>query len=103
MKIEKYVTIFEALAQTSRLKIFRLLVKAGPDGICPCELAERLKMPRNTLSFHLGLLSQAGLCSAARKGKNLFYRAQCGAVADAAEFLLKDCCRCNAPEDIHHV
>lgn len=103
MQIEKYVTIFEALAQASRLKIFRLLVKAGPDGICPCELAEHLKMPRNTLSFHLALLTQAGLCCSERKGKNLFYRAQCSAVADAAEFLLKDCCGCNMPQEVRHV
>ena len=103
MKIEKYVTVFEALAQASRLKIFRLLVKAGGNGICPCVLAERLKMPRNTLSFHLALLTQAGLCRAERKGKNLFYRAQCGAVSAAAEFLLKDCCGCNRPKEKQNV
>lgn len=103
MKTEKYVTIFEALAQPSRLKIFRLLVKAGEKGVCPCELAGKLQIPRNTLSFHLALLAQAGLCVSERKGKNLFYRAQCEAVIHAAEFLLKDCCQCNMWEDTRHV
>lgn len=90
--MEKYVVIFNALAQPARVKIFRLLVQAGAEGICPCKLAQKLKMPRNTLSFHLALLSRAGLCKARREGKNLFYRSCCSTVVKAAEFLLNDCC-----------
>ena len=92
MKLDKLTTVFDALSQETRLKVFRILVENSKDGICPCEIAEKLKIPRNTLSFHLSLLSQANLCQQTRKGKMFFYKPNCDAVKKAAAFLLKNCC-----------
>lgn len=96
MKAEQAVMIFTALAQETRLKIYKILTKSGEEGICPCEIAEKLKIPRNTLSFHLSLLTQAGLCSKTKKGKQLFYKPNCKKLHSIIEFLHRDCIVCNS-------
>lgn len=95
MKSDEAIMVFTALAQETRLKIYKLIVKNNLTGICPCEIAEKLRIPRNTLSFHLSLLSQAGLCSFTKKGKMLIYKSNCSKVKDVVKFLHKDCISCH--------
>jgi ArsR family transcriptional regulator, arsenate/arsenite/antimonite-responsive transcriptional repressor len=81
-----------ALAHTSRLAVFRLLVCRGPEGHTPGELAEKLGIPAPTLSFHLKTLQQAGLVAADRDGRFLHYRPEIGAVNALVSFLTENCC-----------
>lgn len=93
MKIDIVYNAFDALSQPNRLKIFRILVEHSKDGITPTEIAELMgKMPRNTLSFHLSLLSAAGLCNTTKNGKQIIYKPKCDIIKKIAQFLLKDCC-----------
>jgi DNA-binding transcriptional ArsR family regulator len=82
-----------ALAQSSRLAVVRLLVEAAPEGAFPGELAERLAIPANTLSFHLKTLGHAGLVSAEQCGRNIRYRANIALVRSLVAFLSENCCR----------
>ena len=95
METQEAVMIFTALAQESRLQVYKILVENSLEGICPCEIAEILKMPRNTLSFHLSLLTQAGLVSKTKKGKMLIYRPNCAKIKETMAFLHNDCVACH--------
>lgn len=95
MKTQDAVMIFTALSQETRLEIYKILVKNSLEGICPCEIAEKLKIPRNTLSFHLSLLTQAGLTKITKNGKNLIYRPNCPRIKAVTEFLHRDCVACH--------
>lgn len=86
------VAALAALAQVSRLAVFRLLVEAAPDGVFPGEIATRLAIPANTLSFHLKTLSQAGLVSAAQHGRNICYRADTAQMQRLLSYLTENCC-----------
>ena len=68
------VAALAALAQEARLRVFRALVGAGPDGMTPGALSAMLDLPASTLSFHLKELVNAGLVEVQRDGRNLFYR-----------------------------
>lgn len=93
MKQGEISTVFDALSQENRLKIFRILVKHSQKGITPTEIADLMGgMPRNTLSFHLSLLYQAKLCTFQKSGKQIVYKPLCETVRKTAAFLLKDCC-----------
>jgi ArsR family transcriptional regulator len=81
-----------ALAQTTRLQAFRLLVKHEPDGLAAGEIARALEVPQNTLSSHLSVLSQADLVSSRRQGTTIIYRANLEHLGAVISFLLKDCC-----------
>lgn len=81
-----------ALAQPTRLEVFRLLVRHEPDGLPAGEIARRLGVPHNTLSNHLAILSRAGLASAARHSRSLIYRAHLQGLHQMVLFLLRDCC-----------
>ncbi len=83
-----------ALAQESRLDIFRLLVKAGAEGLPVGRIGERLGgMPSATLSFHLNQLRQAGLVTFRREGRSLIYTADYGAMNALMAYLTENCCR----------
>ena len=82
-----------ALAQTHRLRAFRALVVAGPDGLTPGVLAEQLEIPANTLSFHLKELASAGLIVQTRDGRNLIYRAAFDRMNALLGFLTANCCQ----------
>jgi DNA-binding transcriptional ArsR family regulator len=81
-----------ALAQDSRLAVFRLLVRRGPEGYTPGELAERLKLPAPTLSFHLKALAQSGLISARRESRFLYYSPNFNRMHELVSFLTENCC-----------
>ena len=95
----KYViSALAALAQTSRLRIFRALVVKGNEGLTPALLAEMMGMPANTLSFHLKELMHADLISQERSGRNLIYRAQYDRMNAVLAYLSENCCQGQACE-----
>ena len=81
-----------ALAQTTRLETFRLLVRYEPAGIPAGELARLADVPQNTMSAHLATLSRAGLVTGERRGRSIVYRADLDGLRALTLFLLKDCC-----------
>jgi ArsR family transcriptional regulator len=81
-----------ALAQALRLRLFRALVVAGPEGMTPGVLAERLEVAGNTLSFHLKELTHAGLVTQERQGRNLVYRASFTTMDALLGYLTENCC-----------
>ncbi len=82
-----------ALAQTTRLETFRLLVSHEPEGLAAGDIAARLAVPANTMSSHLGVLSRAGLITAERRSRSIVYRADFDRLRDLVLFLLNDCCQ----------
>jgi DNA-binding transcriptional ArsR family regulator len=81
-----------ALAQAQRLRAFRALVVAGPDGLTPGVIAEQLGMAPSALSFHLKELSRAGLVSSEARGRNLIYRAEFARMNALLAYLTEQCC-----------
>lgn len=92
MDNETTILALAALAQTTRLQAFRLLVKAEPDGVAAGELARQLAVPQNTLSAHLNVLAHAGLVRGERHSRSIIYRADLARFRDMTLFLVKDCC-----------
>jgi ArsR family transcriptional regulator, arsenate/arsenite/antimonite-responsive transcriptional repressor len=90
--MNKHVEQFSALGQEDRLKIFRLLVRAGPQGNCVDDIKRRLKMPGSTLSHHLDALTRSRLLSARRAGRFIFYAVDWSETAGLIRFLTEDCC-----------
>lgn len=86
------VVALSALAQDSRLSLFRRLVALGPEGAFAGELANHLQIPANTLSFHLKTLSQAGLVSSESLGRHVRYRADVERMQALLGFLSDHCC-----------
>lgn len=92
MKSENAVQALGALAQDSRLAVFRLLVKRGPQGYTPGDLAEKTQIPAPTLSFHLKELQRAELLSVRRDGRFLHYSANFATMQGLIDFLTEKCC-----------
>lgn len=86
------VSTLAALAQASRLAVFRHLVELGPGGSTPGELVQALGIPPNTLSFHLKALAQAGLVVAEPNGRFIHYRAGFDRMQALVDFLTRNCC-----------
>jgi len=86
------VEALAALAQESRLKVYRLLVQAGPEGLAASEIAERLGIPANTLSFHLKTLSHADLVQARPQSRFIYYSASYEHMNALLGFLTENCC-----------
>lgn len=82
-----------ALAHAQRLRVFRTLVVAGPDGLIPSALSDRLDVARNTLSFHLKGLAHAGLVTIEPQGRNLIYRANFAQMNTLLGYLTEHCCQ----------
>jgi ArsR family transcriptional regulator, arsenate/arsenite/antimonite-responsive transcriptional repressor len=82
-----------ALAQENRLDIFRLLVEAGPEGMAAGQVAERLGLVPNTLTFHFDRLRLAGLVTVRRDGRSMIYAARFEAMNDLVSFLKENCCQ----------
>lgn len=92
MDQDKAIEAFAALAQPSRMTIFRLLVRRGPDGLQVGEISRKLDIVPSTLSGHLSVLKRAGLLKAKRKQREIHYSANLSTVNDMVGFLLADCC-----------
>jgi DNA-binding transcriptional ArsR family regulator len=86
------VKALAALAQAQRLRVFRALVVAGPDGLTPGVMAEQLAVAPSALSFHLKELAYSGLVSSEPRGRNLIYRASIGHMNALLAYLTEHCC-----------
>ena len=86
-----------ALAQGTRLNVFRLLVRAGPRGVRATDIAEALAVPANTLSSHLKILADAGLVAVRPEARERWYAARFETMRDLLAYLMEDCCQ-GSPE-----
>src|SRR6476620_6321587 len=82
-----------ALSQENRLDTYRLLVRAGPNGVSAGEIAAALGLPPNTLSFHFDRLRQAGLVTVRRNGRSMIYAARYDTMNSLLGYLTENCCR----------
>ena len=92
METEPAILALAALALSTRLEAFRLLVRHEPGGLPAGEIANHLAIPANTLSSHLGVLTRAGLIRSERRSRSIIYRVDLDRLRDLVLFLLKDCC-----------
>ncbi|RYY16803.1 MULTISPECIES: ArsR/SmtB family transcription factor [Sphingomonas] len=86
------ISTLGALAQSTRLDVFRLLVRHEPDGLAAGDVARQLDVPQNTMSAHLGILARAGLVRSERHSRSIIYRADLDGLRGLMLFLVKDCC-----------
>ncbi len=93
MKPEQAVDRLSSLAQETRLRIFRLLVQAGPSGMNAGAIAEALDIAPNTLSFHVAHLSRAGMVAPRQEGRFIYYSANFAAMDDLIAYLTDNCCQ----------
>ena len=92
MEISQIVDALAALAHNSRLKVFRLLVEAGPEGLAAGSIGEKLDIPPATLSFHLAHLSRTGLARARQDGRFVIYSADFQSMNELVGYLTENCC-----------
>lgn len=92
MDEQQAITALAALAQDSRLRLFRLLVATGPEGLPAGEIARRLEVPHNTLSTQLAVLARAGLATARRDGRSIIHAPDFTGIRALLGFLMEDCC-----------
>lgn len=92
MEKEDALNALAALGQETRLDVFRLLVKAGKEGMTAGAISEALEVRPNTLSTHLGALSRSGLVHAERDGRSICYTADLSTMQVLVTYLLQDCC-----------
>src|SRR5690242_14485389 len=93
MKKPQALASLAALAQENRLDTFRLLVRAGPDGMPAGEVAAALGLPPNTLTFHFDRLREAGLVTVRREGRSMIYAARYDAMNELLAYLTENCCQ----------
>jgi DNA-binding transcriptional ArsR family regulator len=84
--------MFDALSQETRLRAFKLLVQAGPEGLAAGKVSEELDVPHNTMSFHLNHLSHAGIIQSTRQGRSIIYSACYDKIQGLIEYMVSDCC-----------
>jgi len=82
-----------ALAHETRLAVFRMLVKAGPEGMIAGAIAEHCRVPPSTMSHHLAMLERAGLVQSTRESRQIHYRADFAGMRRLLTFLMQDCCQ----------
>ena len=92
MDTESALSALNALSQSTRLEIFRLLVRHEPDGLPAGAVARHLDVPQTTISAHLATLTRAGLLTSQRHSRLIVYRANLARLRDLMLFLVRDCC-----------
>lgn len=92
MEMLTAVGALEALANETRLRVFRLLVRAGPNGLSAGEIAGRLGARQNTMSSHLHKLLRAGIVASRRDGRHIIYKADFDEIGALILYLMEDCC-----------
>ena len=93
MEITSAIKALGALAQESRLKVFRLLVRQGQAGMAAGDIACALSVPNNTMSSHLATLSRAGLINSRKESRSIIYAVDLEGTRALLSYLLEDCCR----------
>jgi len=93
MEQNEAVAALNALGQESRLRVFRLLIRRGPHGMPAGDIAEQLKVPANTMSSHLAVLSRARLVASRKQGRSVIYAVDLKGTRRLLAFLVEDCCR----------
>jgi len=93
MEMSNAIAALAALAQDHRLETYRLLVQAGPDGLPAGEVAARIGLPPNTLTFHFDRLRQAGLVTVRRDGRQMIYAARYDTMNALLGYLTENCCK----------
>lgn len=91
--MKEAVAAFAALSQETRLAALRLLVKSGPRGLAAGSLSDALSLTPPTASFHLKELTTAGLVTARKEGRHVYYAADYGGIRGVVDFLMADCCQ----------
>ncbi|MEO8849743.1 MAG: metalloregulator ArsR/SmtB family transcription factor [Casimicrobiaceae bacterium] len=99
METSKVLIALAALAQETRLAVYRLLVEHAPEGLRAGQIAERLDIPAPSLSFHLKELWRAGLIAPRQDGRFVWYRADLSAMSGLIGYLTENCCRSSATGD----
>lgn len=92
MEMFNALEAFSSLSQETRLRVFKLLIEYGADGAVPGTIAAQLKIPDNTLSFHLSHLSRAKLVTSKREGRSISYFANTDLIEGLIGYLQKNCC-----------
>lgn len=92
MNLENATKAFSALSQATRLKVFKILIEYGKAGTAAGTISDRLKIPHNTLSFHLSHLSKAGLISSRKDGRSVIYSANVDSIEELISYLKENCC-----------
>ena len=92
MEIYQATEAFSSLSQETRLKVFRLLIEYGRDGVAPGKMAAKLKIPDNTLSFHLAHMNKVGLISSKKNGRSISYFANTSLIEELITYLKTNCC-----------
>jgi ArsR family transcriptional regulator, arsenate/arsenite/antimonite-responsive transcriptional repressor len=96
MELSHATEALGALAQESRLKVFRLLVRSGPSGMAAGDIARTLDVPSNTMSSHLAVLSRAQLVASRKDGRSIIYAVDLAGTRALLSYLVEDCC-CGKP------
>lgn len=92
MEIYEVLEAFSSLSQETRLRVFRLLVEYGRDGLMPGQIAKELSIPDNTLSFHLSHMAKAKLIHSKKAGRYITYFANHQLISELIQFLQMNCC-----------
>lgn len=92
MELFSALEAFASLSQETRLRVFKLLIEHGRDGVVPSAIASELKIPDNTLSFHLSHMNKAGLVTAKKEGRSITYFANTAHIKKLIAFLEMNCC-----------
>ncbi|MGH6865517.1 MAG: ArsR/SmtB family transcription factor [Methyloceanibacter sp.] len=93
MELPTAVQALSALGQESRLRVFRLLIRRGPEGMPAGDIAQQLNVPANTMSSHLAVLSRAGLVISRKQGRSVIYGVDVEGTRKLLSFLVEDCCQ----------
>lgn len=92
MELFEALEVFSSLSQETRLKVIKLLIEYGREGVAAGKIAEQLKIPDNTLSFHLSHMSRAGLVTSKKDGRSITYFANQSLIENLISFLDENCC-----------
>ncbi len=92
MELFNALEAFSSLSQETRLRVFKLMIQYGRDGAIPSQIAEELKIPDNTLSFHLSHMAKAGLIDSTKNGRSITYFANTNLIMELIDFLKENCC-----------
>ena len=92
MRKNAAIDVLSALAQETRLDVFRMLVRAEPEGRMAGEIAKVLDVPHNTMSTHLAILERSGLVTSEKRSRAIIYRAKLAGLQKLMRYLIMDCC-----------